>query len=81
MEIPRVASKQDARLGTDAIHTARTDSKIARQAILLAIVLVTYAPWDSCLCALVSRGIPFFFDRTNLTPNLSLPHSLSFTVN
>ncbi|MPC16756.1 hypothetical protein E2C01_009591 [Portunus trituberculatus] len=35
--------------GTDATHTARTDSKIAGRAIFLAIALMGHAPWDSRL--------------------------------
>ncbi|MPC98597.1 hypothetical protein E2C01_093971 [Portunus trituberculatus] len=41
-----------------------------------------YRIGDSCsrLCAFVSRE-ETFFDRTDLTPQFSLTHSLSFTVN
>ncbi|MPC17715.1 hypothetical protein E2C01_010579 [Portunus trituberculatus] len=57
--------------GTDATHTAHTDSKIA--CLFLAIASMGHTPWDSRLCGFVSRGIPFF-DRTDLTPKLSLTH-------
>ncbi|MPC31315.1 hypothetical protein E2C01_024601 [Portunus trituberculatus] len=68
--------------GTHASHTARTDSKIAWQEIFLAIASMTYTPLgNSCLCAFVSRRPTPFFDRTDLTPQLFLTHSLPFTVN
>ncbi|MPC24574.1 hypothetical protein E2C01_017661 [Portunus trituberculatus] len=65
--------------GTDATHTAHTDSKIAGQEIFLVIASTGHASWDSRLCTSFSRGIPFF-DRNDLTSRVSLTHSLSFTV-
>ncbi|MPC25802.1 hypothetical protein E2C01_018924 [Portunus trituberculatus] len=67
---------------TDASHTVCTDSKVAGQAIFLAIVTRSAMPLGTPTFMLSSPEayIPFI-DHNDLTPQLSLPHSLSFTVN
>ncbi|MPC93409.1 hypothetical protein E2C01_088536 [Portunus trituberculatus] len=61
--------------GTHGSHTARTESKIAGQAIFLAIALMGHAPWDYRLCAFVSRGIHLFMTAlSRLLNSPSLTH-------